>query len=71
MSHFDPVAAFLTLFLIGYAIFFITAVTSVLTSGTGCGMTLVWLIVVCVAPILGGLLWFAVGREDARRRLRC
>ncbi|MEU6128873.1 PLD nuclease N-terminal domain-containing protein [Saccharopolyspora sp. NPDC047091] len=67
LPHFDLVAAFSMLVLIGYAILMTTVVASIATSRTGFGLRLVWLVVVCGAPFLGSALWFVVGRPGARR----
>ncbi|MDA3642915.1 PLD nuclease N-terminal domain-containing protein [Saccharopolyspora indica] len=45
----------------------IAALISVLGSPQTFGMKVVWIIFVFVAPFLGSILWFAVGRGNARR----
>ena len=47
---------------IGYVIFFIAALLSVLGSRVGCLGKLVWFIVILCLPFLGSLLWFVAGR---------
>ncbi|WP_444963726.1 PLDc N-terminal domain-containing protein [Nocardiopsis sp. M1B1] len=41
----------------------IAAVFSILTSRVDGAMKVVWLIFVCVAPLIGAILWFLVGRN--------
>lgn len=41
----------------------IAAVFSILTSRVDGAMKVVWLIFVCVAPLIGAILWFLVGRS--------
>ena len=41
----------------------VAAVFSVLFSRIGFGMKVVWLIFVVIAPVIGALLWFFVGRN--------
>ncbi|KAA5830532.1 PLD nuclease N-terminal domain-containing protein [Saccharopolyspora hirsuta] len=53
--------------LLAYAALVIGAVISVLGSEHTFGMKVVWIIFVCVAPFLGSILWFLVGRSNARR----
>ncbi|HEY4019709.1 MAG TPA: PLD nuclease N-terminal domain-containing protein [Pseudonocardiaceae bacterium] len=47
---------------IGYVIFFVAALLSVLGSRVGCLGKLVWFIVILCLPFLGSLLWFVAGR---------
>jgi hypothetical protein len=47
---------------IGYVIFFIAALLSVLGSRVGCLGKLVWFLVILCLPFLGSLLWFVAGR---------
>ena len=47
---------------IGYVVFFLAALLSVLGAPVGCGGKLLWFIVIMCLPFLGSLLWFAVGR---------
>ncbi|MCX2733798.1 PLD nuclease N-terminal domain-containing protein [Saccharopolyspora sp. NFXS83] len=51
-----------------FAVLFIAALISILGSGLSGGMKLVWIVLAFLAPFLGSLLWFAVGRPDARKR---
>lgn len=55
--------------LAAYALLFIGALISILGSALSGGMKLVWVIVAFMAPFLGSLLWFVIGRSDARRRV--
>ncbi|MCX2731467.1 PLD nuclease N-terminal domain-containing protein [Saccharopolyspora sp. NFXS83] len=55
--------------LIAYALLFISALISILGSALSGGMKLVWVVVAFMAPFLGSLLWFVIGRGDARRRV--
>lgn len=41
----------------------IAAVFSILTSRVDGAMKVVWLIFVCIAPLIGAILWFLVGRN--------
>ncbi|MEU6128874.1 PLD nuclease N-terminal domain-containing protein [Saccharopolyspora sp. NPDC047091] len=51
-----------------FVFLFIAALISILGSGLSGGMKLVWIVLAFIAPFLGSLLWFVVGRSDARRR---
>ncbi|MEV8018829.1 PLDc N-terminal domain-containing protein [Streptomyces sp. NPDC086554] len=44
------------------------ALLSIVRSELTGGMQLVWLIFALMAPFLGSLLWFRIGRRDAQRR---
>lgn len=54
-------------FLIALAWFVIAAVIGVLRSSLGGGMKLVWIVLVFLAPFLGSLLWYVIGRPQALR----
>lgn len=41
----------------------VAAVLSILFSRTDLGMKVVWLIFVIIAPVIGALLWFLIGRS--------
>lgn len=41
----------------------VAAVLSILFSRTDLGMKIVWLIFVIIAPVIGALLWFLIGRS--------
>lgn len=56
------------LVLLVYAVLFIAALISIIVSSHTGGMKLAWLVFVVVAPFLGSVLWFLVGRGDAMRR---
>ncbi|MER7082698.1 Phospholipase_D-nuclease N-terminal [Saccharopolyspora kobensis] len=45
----------------------IGALISILGSAQTFGMKVVWIIFVFVAPFLGSILWFVIGRGNARR----
>ncbi|MGI8309131.1 PLD nuclease N-terminal domain-containing protein [Saccharopolyspora hattusasensis] len=47
---------------------FVCALISILLSAHTGGMKIAWLVFAFVAPFLGCLLWFVVGRGDAYRR---
>jgi hypothetical protein len=47
---------------IGYVVFFITALLSVLGSRVGCLGKLIWFLVILCLPFLGSLLWFVAGK---------
>ena len=47
---------------IGYVIFFVAALLSVLGSRVGCLGKVIWLLVILALPFLGSLLWFVAGR---------
>lgn len=53
---------------IGYLIFFLAALLSVLGSRVGCLGKIVWFIVIFCLPFLGSLLWFVAGRPRDHRR---
>ncbi|MDC0769490.1 PLD nuclease N-terminal domain-containing protein [Streptomyces sp. HD] len=49
------------------AMYFGTLLSIVRSDLTG-GMKLVWVVFALMAPVLGSLLWYLVGRRDAQRR---
>ncbi|MET9465446.1 MULTISPECIES: PLD nuclease N-terminal domain-containing protein [unclassified Streptomyces] len=53
---------------IAYVAFFVAAVVSIARSGLAGGLKLGWVVFAVVAPFLGSLLWFLVGRRDAQRQ---
>src|SRR5699024_7559325 len=53
--------------LLAYAVLFIGASISIVLSEHGGGMKLAWIVFAFVAPFIGSLLWFLIGRRDARR----
>ncbi|MFD9207417.1 PLDc N-terminal domain-containing protein [Streptomyces sioyaensis] len=55
--------------LIGGLAWFFGALISIVGSNLSGGMKLVWVAFAFVAPFLGCLLWFLIGRHDAQRRL--
>ncbi|MGW1680332.1 PLD nuclease N-terminal domain-containing protein [Saccharopolyspora sp. NPDC002376] len=63
----------LVLFLIAipvllYVVLVIGALISVLGSPQSFGMKVVWIVFVFLAPFLGSILWFLIGRGNARER---
>ncbi|AFR08988.1 MULTISPECIES: PLDc N-terminal domain-containing protein [Nocardiopsis] len=46
----------------------VAAVFSILFSQLDGGMKIVWLILVILAPVIGALLWFLIGRSRSRSR---
>jgi hypothetical protein len=55
---------------VAFVVLVIAAVISVIGSELGAGMKLAWIVFVVVAPFLGSLAWFVVGRRDARDPVR-
>ncbi|MBT2510814.1 PLDc_N domain-containing protein [Streptomyces sp. ISL-98] len=53
---------------LGALAFFFGALLSIVRSDLTGGMKLVWLVFALMAPFLGCLLWFLVGRSSAQRR---
>lgn len=53
---------------LAYAVLFVGALISILASAHTGGMKLAWVVFAFVAPFLGSLLWFLVGRGDSLRR---
>lgn len=58
----------LGLLAIGWLVLFVGALISIIGSPHTGGMKLAWLIFAFIAPFLGSLLWFVVGRGDSYRR---
>lgn len=56
------------LLLLGWLVLFVAALISILASPHTGGMKIVWLVLAFMAPFVGSLLWFVVGRGDAYRR---
>jgi hypothetical protein len=48
-----------------YATLIVVALTQVFSSTMPTNTKLLWLIVILIAPFLGALIWFAVGRHSA------
>ena len=68
-----PFFAFGTLALValvafGWLVLFLAALVSILGSPHTGGMKIAWLVFAFIAPFLGSLLWFIVGRGDSYRR---
>ncbi|HVV24424.1 MAG TPA: PLD nuclease N-terminal domain-containing protein [Pseudonocardiaceae bacterium] len=57
----------LVFLLVAHVVLFLAALVSVLGSPQPGGMKLVWCVFVFVAPFLGPLAWFVIGRSHARR----
>ncbi|MER7013508.1 PLD nuclease N-terminal domain-containing protein [Saccharopolyspora sp. NPDC000359] len=57
----------ITVPLLAYVVLVIGALISVLGSPQSFGMKIVWIVLVFVAPFLGSILWFVIGRSNARR----
>ncbi|MFE2855912.1 PLD nuclease N-terminal domain-containing protein [Streptomyces lavendulae] len=53
---------------IAYAALFVGALVSIARSGLTGAMKLAWAAFAVVAPFLGSVIWFLIGRRDARRR---
>ncbi|MFD3688705.1 PLD nuclease N-terminal domain-containing protein [Nocardiopsis sp. NPDC058631] len=64
-----PAFILITALLVGLAVvvFIIAAVFSILGSRVDGAMKIVWLIFVVIAPLIGALLWFLVGRNQGHR----
>lgn len=54
--------------LLACAALFVGALISILASAHTGGMKVAWVVFAFVAPFLGSLLWFVVGRGDSLRR---
>ncbi|WP_371675480.1 PLD nuclease N-terminal domain-containing protein [Streptomyces sp. NBC_01276] len=55
---------------IAYAVLFIGALVSIARSGLTGAMKLAWAAFAVVAPFLGSVIWFLIGRRDAQRQPR-
>jgi Phospholipase_D-nuclease N-terminal len=62
------VAALFVIVLLAYVALVIGALISVVASGVSGGMKVVWIVFVLVAPVIGSLAWFVVGRRDSSRK---
>lgn len=62
-------AALVLLPLLAYVMLVIGALVSIVASAQDLGMKLVWVVFVFIAPFIGSLLWFFVGRGHARRTI--
>ncbi|MDA3629899.1 PLD nuclease N-terminal domain-containing protein [Saccharopolyspora oryzae] len=51
-----------------YVVLVVGALISVLGSPQSFGMKVVWIVFVFVAPFLGSILWFLIGRGNAYER---
>lgn len=69
-SWFDiPLSAVTVALVLLHPIFFLLAFISIMGSHQRGGMKLVWIVFAFCAPFLGPLLWFLVGRNNARDRV--
>ncbi|MGW6691835.1 PLD nuclease N-terminal domain-containing protein [Streptomyces sp. NPDC054961] len=55
---------------VAYAVLFIGALVSIARSGLTGAMKLAWAAFAVVAPFLGSVIWFLIGRRDAQRQPR-
>ncbi|HEY3684558.1 MAG TPA: PLD nuclease N-terminal domain-containing protein [Streptosporangiaceae bacterium] len=53
--------------LLAYVVLVVGALVSIVSARQDTGMKLVWVVFVLIAPFVGSLLWFLVGRSHARR----
>ncbi|UQA92091.1 PLD nuclease N-terminal domain-containing protein [Streptomyces halobius] len=53
---------------LGALALFFGALLSIVRSDLTSGMKLVWLVFSLMAPFLGSLLWFLIGRRDSQHR---
>ena len=53
--------------IVAYLVFVLWALASIIASPQDFGMKVVWVVLVLVAPFIGSLLWFFIGRGHARR----
>lgn len=53
---------------LGVLAVYFSGLLSIVRSDLTGGMKLVWVVFALMAPFLGSLLWFFVGRHDAQRR---
>ncbi|GHF65902.1 ABC-type multidrug transport system permease subunit [Amycolatopsis bartoniae] len=68
MTHSVPqlaLAALIVALVAACVLFVVGAVVSVLRAPLAAGLKLVWIVLVCVAPFLGSLLWFVIGKRHA------
>lgn len=59
-------AVLLTAVIVAFVVFVFGAVVSVLRSSLTGGMKFVWIVLVFLAPFIGSLLWYVIGRPNAR-----
>lgn len=60
-------AALATLPLLAFVVLFIASLVSIIASSQELGMKVVWVVLVLIAPFIGSVLWFLIGRGHARR----
>ena len=59
--------ALVTVPLVAYVLLVLGALLSILGSPQTFGMKLVWIVFVFIAPFIGSLAWFLIGRGNSRR----
>ncbi|MGW7680347.1 PLDc N-terminal domain-containing protein [Kribbella sp. NPDC054772] len=59
-------AALLVGILIAYVLLVVGAFFSALFSSATAGMKLVWIVFIVMAPFIGSLLWFMVGKRNSQ-----
>jgi hypothetical protein len=52
--------------LVAYVLLVVGAFFSALFSSATAGMKLVWIVFIVIAPFIGSLLWFLVGKRNAQ-----
>lgn len=52
--------------LVAYVVLVVGAFFSALFSSATAGMKLVWIVFIVIAPFVGSLLWFLVGKRNAQ-----
>lgn len=52
--------------LVAYVLLVVGAFFSALLSSATAGMKLVWIVFIVIAPFIGSLLWFMVGKRNAQ-----
>lgn len=60
-------AALALLPLVAFVVLVIVSLVSIIASAQEFGMKLVWVVLVLIAPFIGSVLWFLIGRGHARR----
>ncbi|WP_212909545.1 PLDc N-terminal domain-containing protein [Streptomyces sp. TS71-3] len=63
-------AVLLIAVMVAYVLFIIGAFVSILRSRFSAGMKFVWCVFVVIAPFLGSLLWFLIGKGYSERQVR-
>ncbi|MCI3934708.1 PLD nuclease N-terminal domain-containing protein [Streptomyces sp. AN091965] len=60
-------AAVVLILIVAAAGLYVCTLMDILTSSAGKGMKAVWIVFAFIAPFIGSVLWFLVGRRYARR----